>query len=195
MLLRLFLLWLVIVVAAPRCRADDGYRLWLKYDLLGDAQRRAQYRAAMQFIAISSSNEVMKTAALELQRGLQGLLGQPVPVAAQAAKAKRGILLAVDPSASVSGGAASPDGYRIAAQGQQLVVTGRSGAGVLYGVFALLRQLQTGQAIAALHLSSSPRIRYRLLNHWDNPNGTVERGYAGPTASGCTCRCSGPRPR
>ncbi|MGY3091308.1 alpha-glucuronidase [Hymenobacter sp. UYAg731] len=179
MLLRLLLLWLVIVVAAPRCRADDGYRLWLKYDLLGNAQQRAQYRAGLQFIASSSADGVVKTAATELQRGLQGLLGQPVPVVAQAADTKRGIRLMVDPSANVSGSSASPDGYRIATQGQQLLVTGRSGAGVLYGVYALLRQLQTGQSIAGLNLSSSPRIQYRLLNHWDNPNGTVERGYAG----------------
>ncbi|WP_460503339.1 alpha-glucuronidase, partial [Hymenobacter agri] len=56
---------------------------------------------------------------------------------------------------------------------------GGSGAGVLYGVYALLRQVQTGQPLAGLSLSSRPRIQYRLLNHWDNPNGTVERGYAG----------------
>jgi alpha-glucuronidase len=180
MLLRSLLLLLVLVAAAPRCVADDGYRLWLKYDLVADAAQRAQYRAAAQFVAASGADAVLKTAAAELQRGLQGLLGQPVPVVAKAeAGTKRGIVLLIDQSANVSGSSDSRDGYRIAAQGKNLVVTGRSGAGVLYGVFALLRHLQTGQSVAALNLSSSPRIQYRLLNHWDNPNGTVERGYAG----------------
>ncbi|WP_201981623.1 alpha-glucuronidase family glycosyl hydrolase [Hymenobacter rubidus] len=180
MLLRSLLLLLVLVGAAPRCRADDGYRLWLKYDLIADAGLRARYRAAAQFIAVEGETEIAKTAAAELQRGLQGLLGQPVPVVAKAAESnRRGIVLSVGPPANVSGSSGSRDGYRISAQGNTLRVVGGSGAGVLYGVFALLRQLQTGQALGGLKLSSSPRIQYRLLNHWDNPNGTVERGYAG----------------
>jgi alpha-glucuronidase len=180
MLLRSLLLLLVLVGAAHLCRADDGYRLWLKYDLVADATQRAQYRAAVQFIASNGADAVLKTAATELQRGVQGLLGQPVPVVAKAeGSTKRGILLSIDPSANVSGSSDSRDSYRIATQGRNLLVTGRSGAGVLYGVFALLRQLQTGQSIAALNVSSSPRIQYRMLNHWDNPNGTIERGYAG----------------
>ena len=179
MLLRSLLLLLVLAGTAPLCRADDGYRLWLRYDLVADATQRAQYRAAAQFIASNSADVVAKTAAAELQRGLQGLLGQPVPVVAKAEGTRRGIILIVDPTANVSGSSASPDGYRISSQGRNLVVTGKSGAGVLYGVFGLLRQLQTGQSIVGLNSSSSPRIQYRMLNHWDNPNGSVERGYAG----------------
>ncbi|MDO7845575.1 alpha-glucuronidase family glycosyl hydrolase [Hymenobacter sp. M29] len=169
----------MLVAAAPRCVADDGYRLWLKYDLVADAGQRAQYRSAAQFIASNGSDAVLKTATTELQRGLQGLLGQPVPLLAKAESNKRGILLLIDASANVSGSSASRAGFRISTQGRNILVTGRSGAGILYGVFALLRQMQTGQAIASLNISSSPRIQYRLLNHWDNPNGTVERGYAG----------------
>jgi alpha-glucuronidase len=181
MLLRSVLLLLVIVSATARCVADDGYRLWLKYDLLADAKLRAQYRTAAQFIAVSGTDAVAKTAATELQRGLQGLLGQPVPIMAQApaAGAKSGIVLVVSSTANVPSGAQSREGYRVSAQGSNLTVTGRSGAGVLYGVFALLRQMQTQQPVAKLAVASSPRIQYRLLNHWDNPNGTVERGYAG----------------
>ena len=181
MLLRSLLALLIFAAATPRCVADDGYRLWLKYDLVADAEQRAQYRAAAQFIAASGNDAVLKTAATELQRGLQGLLGQAVPLTTPAAAGatKRGILFQIDPAANVAGSAASVEGYRVFAQGKNLVVTGKSGAGVLYGVYALLRQLQTGQPLAGLNLSSSPRIQYRLLNHWDNPNGTVERGYAG----------------
>lgn len=51
--------------------------------------------------------------------------------------------------------------------------------GLLYGVFHLVRLLQTEQPIAALNIISQPRLKLRLLNHWDNLNRTVERGYAG----------------
>ena len=181
MLFRYLLLLLAFVAAAPRSMADDGYRLWLKYDRLTDAAQRAQYQAATQFIVAESKDVVLQTAATELQRGLQSLLGQPVPVLGKAAgnSTKRGILLLLNDSGNVSENAKSREGYRIFTQGKNLVVAGKSPAGVLYGVFALLRQLQTGQSIANLNVSSSPRIQYRLLNHLDNPNGTVERGYAG----------------
>jgi alpha-glucuronidase len=42
-----------------------------------------------------------------------------------------------------------------------------------------LRQLQSGSSIAQINITDSPKIKYRMLNHWDNPLGTIERGYAG----------------
>ncbi|NSW95329.1 MAG: alpha-glucuronidase, partial [Bacteroidales bacterium] len=45
--------------------------------------------------------------------------------------------------------------------------------------FHFLRLLQTHQRIENLSVVSCPKIRIRLLNHWDNLNRSVERGYAG----------------
>jgi len=50
---------------------------------------------------------------------------------------------------------------------------------VLYGAFHFLRLLQTYQRIDALAITERPHIQHRILNHWDNLDGTVERGYAG----------------
>ena len=58
------------------------------------------------------------------------------------------------------------DGYRI----DGTTITARRDIGLLYGSYALLRG-ETGE--------SHPTYSLRLLNHWDNPNGTVERGFAG----------------
>ena len=179
MLLRSFLLLLVFVAASPRSKADDGYRLWRKYDLITDVAQRNAYRQAAQYVAVEgSTSAVLGTAASELQRGL---LAQPVPMVAQpqASSTKCGISLIVSPTANVPGIAQTTDGYRISSQGRDVAVTGRSGAGVLYGVSALLRHLQTGQLLANLAQASSPRIQYRLLNHCDNLNGTQKRGYVG----------------
>jgi alpha-glucuronidase len=46
-------------------------------------------------------------------------------------------------------------------------------------VYHLLRLQSTGAAIDSLQVKENPQYDLRLLNHWDNPNGTVERGYAG----------------
>jgi len=51
--------------------------------------------------------------------------------------------------------------------------------GVLYGVFDFLRQLQTGKRLDALAITSGPTFGLRMLDHWDNLDGSIERGYAG----------------
>ncbi len=51
--------------------------------------------------------------------------------------------------------------------------------GLLYGTFKWLQLMQAGQSIPAAGFHSEPKIQRRILNHWDNLNRTVERGYAG----------------
>jgi alpha-glucuronidase len=59
------------------------------------------------------------------------------------------------------------------------VIASAGELGALYGAFHLLRLLQDGRPLSELDVSEAPRIRRRLLNHWDNLDGTIERGYAG----------------
>lgn len=66
------------------------------------------------------------------------------------------------------------DGYQL----DSCHVQANTDLGVLYGVYALLRLQQTGHVDPRL---SNPSYEFRLLNHWDNLNGTIERGYAGPS--------------
>src|SRR3546814_19648773 len=51
--------------------------------------------------------------------------------------------------------------------------------GLLHGAFAWLRLAQTGARLDDLDISSAPRIAIRMLDHWDNLDRSVERGYAG----------------
>ncbi|GAB2779973.1 alpha-glucuronidase [Hymenobacter luteus] len=175
MLPRFFLLLALLCFGAGlQGRADDGYRLWLKYDELPEAGLRKAWQAQARGIVVErNATPTLQTAAHELQLGLQGLLGRPVPIGA-APGGRGSIRLRVAPDPALG-----QEGYRITSQKNGLEITGPTDAAVLYGCFALLRQVQTGQLPEKLNLSSQPRIQYRLLNHWDNPNGTVERGYAG----------------
>ena len=59
------------------------------------------------------------------------------------------------------------------------VIAGNSEIGVLYGAFDLLRRVQTLQIVTNLSAASAPKIQVRMLDHWDNLDRTVERGYAG----------------
>src|SRR5262249_44680100 len=61
------------------------------------------------------------------------------------------------------------------------VVTGATDRGVLYGAFGLLRKIALKQPLADLDEVQSPSSPVRWINHWDNLNGTIERGYGGPS--------------
>lgn len=69
--------------------------------------------------------------------------------------------------------AISNDGFRITADGIQA----NTDLGILYGVYELMRRQQTGEPVVSM--VSNPSYEVRTLNHWDNPDGTIERGYAG----------------
>jgi alpha-glucuronidase len=59
------------------------------------------------------------------------------------------------------------------------VIAANSEIGVLYGAFHFLRLIQTQQSIDTLNISEAPHVQLRMLNHWDNLDRSVERGYAG----------------
>ena len=73
----------------------------------------------------------------------------------------------------------SKDSYTISSRGGKTVIEGADNTALLYGAFHLLRLQQMGEDVGNLSISEKPTYPLRILNHWDNPNGTVERGFAG----------------
>jgi alpha-glucuronidase len=170
---------------------EDGYRLWLRYpvarpDLL------AAYRAAFTALLFESDSPTLSAAREELTRGLGGLLGGAPALARARTIESDGALIVGTPTGSpVVAGAglgasladAGNEGFvirRATVAGRACtIVAGNRDVGALYGAFHLLRLLQTETAVAALDTVSAPRIALRMLDHWDNLDGTIERGYAG----------------
>jgi alpha-glucuronidase len=135
-----------------------------------------------------SDSAVLRSARTELLRGLTGLLGvAPAPASRPTrdgaivfGTARSSSLIAalhLDLSATGKEGyllrSVTLDGYRAT------LIAADDDLGVLHGVFQYLRMLQTRQPVDRLGLVSAPRLRYRVLDHWDNLDGFVERGYAG----------------
>ena len=60
-----------------------------------------------------------------------------------------------------------------------LLLLGKTDRGALYGAFHLLRLMQTRRPLHSLEIVENPGNRLRMINHWDNLDGSVERGYAG----------------
>src|SRR5688500_2128047 len=181
-----FLLGLVFILIALFPRAEDGYRLWLRYDKIADATLHHTYSNQLQAISVQGTTPAFSVAQAELQTGLQGLLAKTIPVNQQLRGP--GIILAAKGNApsgfgSIDYAALGKEGFAIysskTAGKNQILITANTNIGILYGVFHFLRLLQTHQSIQQLTITSIPNIQHRILNHWDNLNRHVERGYAG----------------
>jgi alpha-glucuronidase len=165
---------LALCALAPLLRADDGYRLWLRYDRIADEPLRQAYAAALPQVVLltprGTDSPTLQAARDELRSGLGGLLGSAPAFA-----------LAADPGAPPA--AAGAEGYalrRAPWQGRPaLVIEARSDVGVLYGAFGLLRALAIARPADRLDEISAPKIQRRILDHWDNLDGSQEHGYAG----------------
>lgn len=186
----LVLLTLIVLLASPSAWAEDGYELWLRYPPISDAALLNQYRAAAASLLVAGDSPIIGAARQELARGLRGLLGrdiplvrEPIAVGAIVAGTPKTSLLIASLNLTADLQQAGREGFLIRSvsinERRATVIAGNTDVGVLYGAFHFLRMLQTHQRIDALAVVQSPRIRHRVLNHWDNLDGTVERGYAG----------------
>ncbi|WP_196221797.1 alpha-glucuronidase family glycosyl hydrolase [Sphingobium sp. CAP-1] len=170
-------------LSAPVARAEDGYDLWLRY-ARADAPRGAGLAAHATAIVAAGTSPTLTIATQELQRGVAGMTGTTLPLSATI---QQGALLlatpASTPSLPVKTDGLGSEGYAIRSMtvdGKAVtVIAANSDVGLLHGAYHWLRLAQSGESLDHLDISSAPKIGLRLLNHWDNLNGTVERGYAG----------------
>jgi alpha-glucuronidase len=170
-------------------KAEDGYRLWLRYDLVSDPIKIAQYRDCVRNYLVAGNSPILSAARDELHLGLSGLLGSGIPETHTIDH--DGVLVAGKPTDALLANLnladklkdAGREGYVIfnttLNKRKSIVIAANDDSGVLYGVFHFLKLLQTHQDLTGLSVSSVPKIKIRILNHWDNLDRTVERGYAG----------------
>lgn len=168
--------------------AETGYDAWLRYEPIREPAVRARYDALPACTVAVGDSEVIGAAQRELIGGVRGMLGRTLRIEREPAAEGAIVLGTVDEVARLVPGAGDrrglePDGYRlrtVRAHGRtNLVVTALDERGVLYGTFALLRKIALGEPITALDETENPYAPVRMLDHWDNLDGTIERGYAG----------------
>lgn len=175
---------------SPVTLAEDGYEMWLRYHTVADNNRLKEYRGQIKQLVVEGESPTLAAARQELQTGLSGLLGLTVPV--QTGLARQGSVVVGTPASSplIAGldlgdalQAVGPEGFIIRQtrinKRDALVIAANTDVGVLYGSFHFLRLLQTHTSLKDLAVESAPRVHHRVVNHWDNLNRLVERGYAG----------------
>jgi alpha-glucuronidase len=170
-------------LAVAPARAEDGYDLWLRYRPLPAAEA-ATLAGHLRAIVPLDDSPVIRSAAAELQRAATGLTGH-APASSRQAGA---VLLALTGNPAIRSlgldmSGLGDEGYRIRSvriDGAPVtIIAANAERGLLYGAFALIRLAQTGASLEALDIASAPKLRLRVLDHWDNLDGVVERGYSG----------------
>ena len=187
MILRLLAsIFIFLCLFKPGLIAEDGYRLWLRFDKIEDSATRETYVNQINQVFIDGKSTILQTAGNELNTGLSGMLGKNIPLT-RGYPMRPGIILGIVGQSSTIDQLLSPketeklkpEGYLILKNKNQIIIAGKDDRGVLYGAFAFLRILQMQEPIDQLNLIQNPKINLRVLNHWDNLDRTVERGYAG----------------
>ncbi len=176
----------------PSTATEDGYDLWLRYRPITPTATRTSYRTALARVAIPDTSATSRVIRDELTRATSGFFGAPSTFVALPATpaARRGLVVValastLDTPTRQSFAAdlarIGTEGFviRAEASSRTLYIVANTAIGTLHGVFQLLRLVQTGAPLTSVRLTSAPRIERRVLDHWDNLDGSIERGYAG----------------
>ena len=154
---RIFSLFYIAIVFITQMAAEDGSRLWLRLPANANAQISVPYQSPTLNIAADELRQAWK--------------GSPIELIVRKDKQLQ------------------PEGFRIQRKNGKIILSSPTETGVLYAAYHLLRLQETRYNITAQPLSrfaaadsqleENPAYSLRILNHWDNMDRTVERGYAG----------------
>jgi alpha-glucuronidase len=171
---------LFIVLFAGVVQAETGYEAWLRYAAL-DAAATRQYREVVPAaITTMSDSDLVNNARQELTRGIRGMLGRTLRVEAELPDGGAIVLGTLADLRNATprlplAGTLQPEGYwlkTVTINGARfLIVAGADERGVLYGSFALLRMIASGETVATLDEKQAPSAPIRWLNLWDNLGG------------------------
>ena len=167
------------------CKAETGYELWLRYQPIANAQYVNACKQLIRSLEIKGTSPTLRAARSELERGLNGMLRINLPLSHSGSilLGKPENIPAITPAIKEQLSKAGTEGFLIKTitigGKNRILIAGNTDQALLYGVFHFLRLIQTEQPVRQLDILSVPRSPLRLLNHWDNPDRTIERGYAG----------------
>jgi alpha-glucuronidase len=155
---------------------------WLRYDLQPQAAQEDRENP-LRVVAVLGGSATAACIAEELERAGKGLYRTTPEFVAEPSRAS--LVVGLDllgPFADQLG----EEGFVIkpGAREGQVVITAKTERGLLYGMFAFLRELRLGRSFASpggseAFLLENPSVPIRMINHWDNLDGSIERGYAG----------------
>ncbi|UOQ85090.1 alpha-glucuronidase family glycosyl hydrolase [Gracilibacillus salinarum] len=164
---------------------SSKYKMWLQYEICTVEQVNVQYQSLLRNVVIKGNDPIIFSAKDELQRAVKGMLdhelswtenvqeanfviGNINEVADFLKEEQRQLLTDL-----------TEEGYIVQTSNQKTYIVGNTDKGVLYGVHHFIRLMQINSDLSQLQIVEQPKNQFRMINQWDNLDGTVERGYSG----------------
>lgn len=169
---------------------EPGYECWLHYEPIQDRAVRREFEPCCKSIVTLENTPVVMNAAEELRRAFRVMFGCRPGLYTNLSRSHAVVLGTIGGCAVLEGAVTEEERRSAGGDGFVLkrldtnhyhffLVAGASEAGVLYGVHELLRRIRNGESLAGTVVSERPAAPLRMIDHWDNLDGTIERGYAG----------------
>ena len=179
-------LFIILIFLPALAKAENGYELWLRYKKVTNVSLLDQYKKQINAPVVFGTSQTSAIIRTELLQAFSGLTGNPYKILSSPVSSTGFIAGTFSTSVIISSIVSTDElsrigneGFNIITKPSKTIITANTDIGVMYGVFHFLRLMQTQQSITNLNIISAPKIKLRVLNHWDNLNRTVERGYAG----------------
>ncbi|OLS37252.1 alpha-glucuronidase [Bacillus sp. MRMR6] len=169
-----------------KAKHKESYAAWLQYKKIEDQATAKKYTQWCGSITVLGDSPVIESAKKELFLGISSMLGIH-PGTRSEIQQQSGLVIAVKDSVGdlvdIDFNQLNDDGYVIKTvtfgQRTTIFLVGKKDKGVLYGSFHLLRLMQNRENLHQLEIVENPKNQLRMLNQWDNMDGSIERGYAG----------------
>ena len=167
---------------------ENGYEAWLRYRPVEHVDARlADALRSVHMQGASTRRDAIRD---ELERGLGAMLAEPIAFDDDVRSAAGGVYVGTGPelAAALPDGVsdrlstAGPEGFVVVAPADgapSVYIVANDDAGLVFGSFRFLRELQLGAGITGMDIVESPAAPLRVINHWDNLDRSVERVYGG----------------
>ncbi|MFC1551577.1 alpha-glucuronidase family glycosyl hydrolase [Candidatus Latescibacterota bacterium] len=170
--------FVIMIVTVSNSLADDGYRLWMRYDRIEDTRMVEIYRKAISGVMMTGSSPTLEIMRNELKQGLYGLLGMDIPFVTETAANGTIIVGTPETSSLIKNTVTSAEIEQLGSEGflirsvtlngiSATLIAANTDTGLLYGAYHFLRLVQTRQRIEHIDITSKPKTNIRILNHWD----------------------------
>lgn len=160
-----------------------GYeQLWLDYTRKVSSREAEGVLYICVRIPDAEQDALIQNSVKELQEAFAGMVG-------------RGLTLRQDSSAGTGAAQActaegreirlvhregmKAESYHLYCEKGDIVIEASDSRGILYGAFDLIRQVKMENPLHTLDRTNAPLMPMRMLDHWDNMDGSIERGYSG----------------
>ncbi|MCL6613372.1 MAG: alpha-glucuronidase [Firmicutes bacterium] len=169
---------------------DSGYDCWLRYRKIENPALIEEYRRYCAHIVVPKLTSLIQSALDEINSAATNMLGIKPSITKTVIRHHSIVLGCLGESPLIDGILSDKEKDAIKEEGfilktvkrgdyNYILIGGKSDRGILYGTYRLLQLMMTQHEITMLDILENPRNQLRIINHWDNIDGSIERGYAG----------------